>query len=214
MKNQIKKRVLGFILMSFGGFLDNSTGSSGGARIVADIPYTNSNSNMPSSAIAQPYFVTQSLTKSMFNSPGLSLALVKISFFFLFSDRFFFVSGLKSDLGFCYFFGSDLCFVFIFYIIYYQQTNVDGQGDVTRVAESYEANNGGRRSREEEHESRSGSDNMDGASGDDQDAADNNPRKKKRYHRHTPQQIQELEAYFNKKNPIFLFIHLYCCCIK
>ena len=52
----------------------------------------------------------------------------------------------------------------------------------------------GRRSREDEHESRSGSDNMDGASGDDQDAADNPPRKK-RYHRHTPQQIQELEAY-------------------
>ncbi|TQD96642.1 hypothetical protein C1H46_017717 [Malus baccata] len=139
--------------MSFGGFLDNSTGSSGGARIVADIPYTNSNNNMPSSAIAQPHLVTQSLTKSMFNSPGLSLAL---------------------------------------------QTNVDGQGDVTRVAESYEANNGGRRSREEEHESRSGSDNMDGASGDDQDAADNNPRKKKRYHRHTPQQIQELEALFKE----------------
>ncbi|KAB2597626.1 homeobox-leucine zipper protein ANTHOCYANINLESS 2 [Pyrus ussuriensis x Pyrus communis] len=139
--------------MSFGGFLDNSTGSCGGTRIVADIPYTNSNNNMPSSAIAQPHLVTQSLTKSMFNSPGLSLAL---------------------------------------------QTNVDGQGDVTRVAESYEANNGGRRSREEEHESRSGSDNMDGASGDDQDAADNNPRKKKRYHRHTPQQIQELEALFKE----------------
>lgn len=49
-----------------------------------------------------------------------------------------------------------------------------------------------RRSREEE--SRSGSDNMDGASGDDQDVADKPPRKK-RYHRHTPQQIQELEAY-------------------
>ncbi|TQD79038.1 hypothetical protein C1H46_035394 [Malus baccata] len=140
--------------MSFGGFLDNSTGSGVGARIVADIPYTNNSNNMPSSAIAQPRLVTQSLTKSMFNSPGLSLAL---------------------------------------------QTNVDGQGDVTRVAENYEANNGGRRSREEEHESRSGSDNMDGASGDDQDAADNHhPRKKKRYHRHTPQQIQELEALFKE----------------
>ncbi|KAG4119596.1 hypothetical protein ERO13_D11G090000v2 [Gossypium hirsutum] len=55
----------------------------------------------------------------------------------------------------------------------------------------------GRRSREEEHESRSGSDNMDGASGDDQDAADKPPRKK-RYHRHTPQQIQELEALFKE----------------
>jgi homeobox-leucine zipper protein len=64
---------------------------------------------------------------------------------------------------------------------------------VGRMVENFETN-GGRRSREEEHDSRSGSDNMDGGSGDDQDAADNPPRKK-RYHRHTPQQIQELEAY-------------------
>lgn len=48
------------------------------------------------------------------------------------------------------------------------------------------------RNKEEEYESRSGSDNMDGASGDDQDA--DNPPRKKRYHRHTPQQIQELES--------------------
>ncbi|XP_061996382.1 homeobox-leucine zipper protein ANTHOCYANINLESS 2 isoform X2 [Rosa rugosa] len=155
--------------MSFGGFLDNSTGSSGGARIVADIPYNNNHhhhhhhhnanhTSMPSGAIAQPRLVTQSLTKSMFNnSPGLSLAL----------------------------------------------TNADGGGDAPRMAENFEANNnvGGRRSREEENEiSRSGSDNMDGAgSGDEGDAADNsNPRKKKRYHRHTPQQIQELEALFKE----------------
>lgn len=81
-----------------------------------------------------------------------------------------------------------------------------------RMAENFEANNnnnaGGRRSREEENEiSRSGSDNMDGTgSGDEQDAADNsNPRKKKRYHRHTPQQIQELEAYEGIQTPFFLF---------
>ncbi|KAM2424559.1 hypothetical protein ACFX1W_022109 [Malus domestica] len=38
---------------------------------------------------------------------------------------------------------------------------------------------------------------MDGASGDDQDAIDNHhPHKKKRYHRHTPQQIQELPKKF------------------
>lgn len=55
-------------------------------------------------------------------------------------------------------------------------------------------NGGGRRSREDEHESRSGSDNLEGASGDDLEASDLPPRKK-RYHRHTPQQIQELEAY-------------------
>ncbi|KAJ1426833.1 START domain [Sesbania bispinosa] len=64
------------------------------------------------------------------------------------------------------------------------------------MPENFEQN-GLRRNREEEHESRSGSDNMDGASGDDFDAADNPPRKK-RYHRHTPQQIQELEALFKE----------------
>ncbi|KAJ9680934.1 hypothetical protein PVL29_020052 [Vitis rotundifolia] len=73
---------------------------------------------------------------------------------------------------------------------------MEGQGEVTRLAENFESG-GGRRSREDEHESRSGSDNMDGASGDDQDAADNPPRKK-RYHRHTPQQIQELESLFKE----------------
>ncbi|KAJ9171332.1 hypothetical protein P3X46_014717 [Hevea brasiliensis] len=136
--------------MSFGGFLEKGSPGGGGARIVADIAY--SSSNMPTGAIAQPRLIPPSLTKSMFNSPGLSLAL--------------------------------------------QQPNIDGQGDVARMAENFESS-GGRRSREEEHESRSGSYNMDGASGDDQDAADNRPRKK-RYHRHTPQQIQELEALFKE----------------
>ncbi|XP_061340128.1 homeobox-leucine zipper protein ANTHOCYANINLESS 2-like isoform X4 [Gastrolobium bilobum] len=76
------------------------------------------------------------------------------------------------------------------------QTNIDGHEDVNRMPENFEPN-GLRRSREEEHESRSGSDNMDGGSGDEQDAADNPPRKK-RYHRHTPQQIQELESLFKE----------------
>ncbi|KAG8043385.1 hypothetical protein GUJ93_ZPchr0458g22375 [Zizania palustris] len=54
------------------------------------------------------------------------------------------------------------------------------------------------RGREDEND-RSGSDNMDGASGDDLDPDNSNPRKKKkRYHRHTPQQIQELEAVFKE----------------
>ncbi|CAA0813598.1 Homeobox-leucine zipper protein ANTHOCYANINLESS 2 [Striga hermonthica] len=60
------------------------------------------------------------------------------------------------------------------------------------------------RSRDElDVESRSGSDNMDGGggggsgSGDDHDGSDKPPRKK-RYHRHTPQQIQELETLFKE----------------
>lgn len=78
------------------------------------------------------------------------------------------------------------------------QTGMEGQGEVTRMAETYEGNNSvGRRSREEEPDSRSGSDNLEGASGDEQDAADKPPRKK-RYHRHTPQQIQELESLFKE----------------
>ncbi|XP_059651469.1 homeobox-leucine zipper protein ANTHOCYANINLESS 2-like isoform X2 [Cornus florida] len=78
------------------------------------------------------------------------------------------------------------------------ETRMEGQGDVKRVLENYEPNVG-RRSREDEPESRSGSDHMDGgASGDDQDAADDKPARKKRYHRHTPQQIQELESLFKE----------------
>ncbi|KAL3615625.1 Homeobox-leucine zipper protein ANTHOCYANINLESS 2 [Castilleja foliolosa] len=56
------------------------------------------------------------------------------------------------------------------------------------------------RSRDEDGEmSRSGSDNMDGGgSGDDLDAGSDKPPRKKRYHRHTPQQIQELESLFKE----------------
>ena len=81
-------------LMSFGGFLDNNSGGggSGGLRNGAEIQYSNgattnnhnsSNNNnnndrtMPSGAISQPRLVTSALAKSMFNSPGLSLALVR-----------------------------------------------------------------------------------------------------------------------------------------
>ncbi|TYI19472.1 hypothetical protein ES332_A07G167000v1 [Gossypium tomentosum] len=126
--------------MSFGGFLDNSSGGGlGGATIVAYIPFSN---NMAAAG---------AMAQNIYNSPGLSLAL---------------------------------------------QPSIDNQGDGVRMGENFDASIG-RRSREEEHESRSGSDNIDGVSGDDQDAADNRPRKK-RYHRHTPQQIQELEALFKE----------------
>ncbi|KAK4769770.1 hypothetical protein SAY87_030302 [Trapa incisa] len=156
--------------MSFGGFLD----SSAGGRLVGDyigFPYSSiiakddpSAINIPSGATAhQPPIVSpSSLTKSMFNSPGLSLAL---------------------------------------------QTGIEGHGDLTQLGDGnfdVPPTGGGmmnRRSRDaldQEHDSRSGSDNLDGtASGDDLDAADKPPRKK-RYHRHTPQQIQELEALFKE----------------
>ncbi|OMO75503.1 hypothetical protein CCACVL1_16147 [Corchorus capsularis] len=54
------------------------------------------------------------------------------------------------------------------------------------------------RMRDDEFDSttKSGSENHEGASGDDQDAA--RPNKKKRYHRHTQHQIQEMEAFFKE----------------
>ncbi|KAF9617556.1 hypothetical protein IFM89_037368 [Coptis chinensis] len=131
--------------MSFGGFFDNSP--NGGGRVVTDIPY----SNMPAAgALSQQRLVSPSLAKSMFSSPGLSLAL---------------------------------------------QTNMEGQGEMGRIGENYDGGLVGR-AKEDEYESRSGSGDMDGGSGDDQDAE--KPPRKKRYHRHTPQQIQELESLFKE----------------
>ncbi|MQM14877.1 hypothetical protein Taro_047811 [Colocasia esculenta] len=52
------------------------------------------------------------------------------------------------------------------------------------------------RIRDDEFESKSGSENVEGASGDDQEP--NQRPKKKRYHRHTQHQIQEMEAFFKE----------------
>ncbi|WJX71419.1 hypothetical protein P8452_55415 [Trifolium repens] len=55
------------------------------------------------------------------------------------------------------------------------------------------------RMREDDFDSRSGSENFD-ASGDEADAGDDQQqnKRKKKYHRHTPQQIQELENFFKE----------------
>ncbi|CAA0835931.1 Homeobox-leucine zipper protein MERISTEM L1 [Striga hermonthica] len=50
--------------------------------------------------------------------------------------------------------------------------------------------------RDDEYESKSGTDLMEAPSGDDQDL--NQRPKKKRYHRHTQHQIQEMESFFNE----------------
>ncbi|XP_077234598.1 homeobox-leucine zipper protein ANTHOCYANINLESS 2-like isoform X2 [Tasmannia lanceolata] len=117
--------------MSLGGFLD----SSSGPRVVA---------NMPVGAISQPRLVGPNLSKPMFSSPALSLALA----------------------------------------------GIEGQGKMASIGGDFDTPGG--RSKDEEYESRSGS---DGGSGDDQE---DNPPRKKRYHRHTPQQIQELESLFKE----------------
>ncbi|XP_027359024.1 homeobox-leucine zipper protein ANTHOCYANINLESS 2-like [Abrus precatorius] len=75
---------------------------------------------------------------------------------------------------------------------------MEGNSEMGLLGESFDTNFVGRM-RDDEYESRSGSDNFDGGSGDDQDAGDDQPqKKKKKYHRHTPQQIQELEAFFKE----------------
>lgn len=76
-----------------------------------------------------------------------------------------------------------------------------GQGEMRRMGiiggGGGDRDSGGRNNKEEDNGSPSGSDNLDGGSGDDQLDLEN-PRKKKRYHRHTPQQIQELEGLFKE----------------
>ncbi|KAM7506229.1 hypothetical protein LguiB_005133 [Lonicera macranthoides] len=52
--------------------------------------------------------------------------------------------------------------------------------------------------RDDEFESKSGTDIMEAPSGDDQDQDPNQRPKKKRYHRHTQHQIQEMEGFFKE----------------
>ncbi|WOK95180.1 homeobox-leucine zipper protein ROC5-like [Canna indica] len=80
-----------------------------------------------------------------------------------------------------------------------QQPNVEGQMDHMNQIITVGGGSDGdsaKRNREDDNDSRSGSDNLEAISGDDLDQE--NSRKKKRYHRHTPQQIQELEALFKE----------------
>ncbi|XP_044467845.1 homeobox-leucine zipper protein ANTHOCYANINLESS 2 isoform X1 [Mangifera indica] len=75
---------------------------------------------------------------------------------------------------------------------------MEGVGEMDLMGEHFDPSIVGR-IREAELESRSGSDNIEGAaSGDDQEANEEGPLRKKKYHRHTPQQIQELEAFFKE----------------
>ena len=70
---------------------------------------------------------------------------------------------------------------------------MENLGGMGLLGESHEGGLIGRM-REDELESRSGSDNFEGASGDDDNPTHNKASKRKKYHRHTAFQIQELEA--------------------
>ncbi|KAI3815827.1 hypothetical protein L1987_15510 [Smallanthus sonchifolius] len=79
---------------------------------------------------------------------------------------------------------------------------MEGHGEFGLIGENFEGNIG--RVRGDGSESRSGgSDNLEGASGDEQDVPagpSSSSRRRQKYHRHTPYQIQELEGSF-KDNP-------------
>lgn len=81
-------------------------------------------------------------------------------------------------------------------------TGLDRRGDGSQTAESemqqsqQQIQQQQRNKEEQEYGSRSGSDNMEGGSDDDQDP--DHPPRKKRYHRHTPRQIQEMEMLFKE----------------
>ncbi|KAL4574835.1 hypothetical protein LXL04_021674 [Taraxacum kok-saghyz] len=79
---------------------------------------------------------------------------------------------------------------------------MEGLGEIGLIGENFEGNLG--RVRGDGSESRSGgSDNVEGASGDEQDVPpgpSSSSRRRQKYHRHTPYQIQELESSF-KDNP-------------
>ncbi|KAK4280385.1 hypothetical protein QN277_012014 [Acacia crassicarpa] len=78
-------------------------------------------------------------------------------------------------------------------------TKMEGHGDMGLIGEFDHSLMG--RMRDDEYESRSGSDNFEGLSGDDQDGGgggDDQSKRRKKYHRHTPHQIQELEALFKE----------------
>ncbi|ONK59195.1 uncharacterized protein A4U43_C08F3960 [Asparagus officinalis] len=90
-----------------------------------------------------------------------------------------------------------------------RQTNVEGQGEMSRIG--IIGGGGGNsvslsagdvntaQNKRDEDDSRSGSDNLARCQlRRTHLEQENNPRKKKRYHRHTPQQIQELEALFKE----------------
>ncbi|XP_048229112.1 homeobox-leucine zipper protein ANTHOCYANINLESS 2 isoform X2 [Ricinus communis] len=74
---------------------------------------------------------------------------------------------------------------------------MDNHGDMGLLGEHFDPSLVGRL-KEDGYESRSGSDNLEGASGDDQEAGEDQRPRKKKYHRHTPLQIQELEVCFKE----------------
>lgn len=86
--------------------------------------------------------------------------------------------------------------MYLMEFLFLQNKKMEGNVGMGLIGENFDSGLLGRL-RDDDYESRSGSENFDDLSGDDLDVADDQPKskKKKKYHRHTPQQIQELETY-------------------
>ncbi|XP_068668051.1 homeobox-leucine zipper protein ROC2-like isoform X2 [Aristolochia californica] len=78
--------------------------------------------------------------------------------------------------------------------VMFQPNMLDGQNHPLEMSQTPESEMA--KIRDEDFESKSGSENIEGASGDDQDP--NQRPRKKRYHRHTQHQIQEMESFFKE----------------
>lgn len=93
------------LIVEFLSFLENNSPSGEGARIMANIPYSN---NTLVGAIAQPCVVSPSVTNSMFNSLVLSLLLLyNNSFMFLILFTYLFVLVATNMLVFMLIFFSN-----------------------------------------------------------------------------------------------------------
>ncbi|XAR66217.1 hypothetical protein NMG60_11012367 [Bertholletia excelsa] len=81
-----------------------------------------------------------------------------------------------------------------------KRPKMEMQGEMALLGENFGPGFMGRE-RNDEQESRSGSDDLEGALlGDDQEVTGDRNQRRKKYHRHTPYQIQELEYYFKMNN--------------
>ncbi|GMH09010.1 hypothetical protein Nepgr_010850 [Nepenthes gracilis] len=76
------------------------------------------------------------------------------------------------------------------------RNSMDGEANMGLLNDPFDPANILGREMDEGYESRSGSDNYDGLSNDNDQHAANKRGRMKKYHRHTPQQIQELENFF------------------
>ncbi|KAK4493122.1 hypothetical protein RD792_018030, partial [Penstemon davidsonii] len=76
-----------------------------------------------------------------------------------------------------------------------QMPKLENLGDMSLIGQSYGLAG---RTRDDELENRSENDNLEAASGDDQNTSGNRSSKRKKYHRHSAFQIQELETSFKE----------------